>query len=165
MTAGIEQRGRRRAAEDPPQGLARRVAVAVEVALHLPAFAGLAVLDQVREWPDHELAAEPRHQIVGIGHAQDATLVGEPQSAALCGDHDSHIAGVVVDRIEVDVSDRILYVELILHVIRDHLQRADDQQIMRNSAGKSCSMITSSRAGADESRPRPRRELCQLRSW
>jgi hypothetical protein len=42
----------------------------------------------------------------------------------------------VVGGIEVDASDRILYVELILHVIRDHLWRGDDQQIMRNSAGR-----------------------------
>jgi hypothetical protein len=46
------------------------------------------------------------------------------------------MAGVVVDRIEVDASDRILYAKLILHVIGDHLRRADDQQIIRNSAGR-----------------------------
>jgi hypothetical protein len=50
----------------------------------------------------------------------------ESHSSPLCGDHDSHIAGVVVDHIEVDTSDRMLYVERILHVIRDHLRRADD---------------------------------------
>ena len=52
-----------------------------------------------------------------MGHAQACHPAGEPQSAALCGDRDLHMAGVV-DRIEVDTSDRILYVELILYVIR-----------------------------------------------
>jgi hypothetical protein len=94
------------------------------------------VVDKVREWPDHELAAEPRQQIVGIGYAQECHPAGEPQSAVLFGDRDSHMAGVVVDRIEVDASDRILYAKLILHVIGDHLRRADDQQIIRNSAGR-----------------------------
>jgi hypothetical protein len=65
------------------------------------------------------------------------------QVASLCTD--SHIAGAVVDRIEVDASDHILYVELILHVIRDHLRRGDDPQIIRNSAGKSGSLTASSR--------------------
>jgi hypothetical protein len=96
-------------------------------ALHLPALAGLAVLDQVCERPDHERAAELRHLIVEMGHTQERHSAGESQPATLCGDHDSHIAGAIVDRIEVDTSDRILYVELILHVIRDHLRRDDDQ--------------------------------------
>ena len=81
------------------------------------------------------MGAELGGQVVGVGGGKKCRPPRTDLPVGLGRDDAARIAGVFVHGLEVQSTDRVLHIELVLNVIGNLLGRADEKQIVGNLVG------------------------------
>ena len=91
------------------------------------------VAQRGRERRDQVLAAQGRRRVVVVASGEEGQPSGSGARILGFGRDDVRgVSGIAGDVVEVDPSDRVLYVQLVLDLERDLVRATDEQQVIRN---------------------------------